>query len=175
MACKESDRSTNPHSRSVGRSVDRSPMPQTERENVASPKTCSEGIGRPIRDLFPLPRGMTFVRQRETAERRLERGEREREGVVAAAEGQFTFLPPVLLLLSSSPPLLLSFPPSFLVLPSAAADSICRSLLTRRSRRSDASLECVMPISDLADICTARDDERTVSLLPQGWMEPRGN
>ena len=146
-------------------------MTETERENVASPKTCSEGIGRPIRDLFPLPRGMTFVRQRETAERRLERGEREREGVVAAAEGQFTFLPPVLLLLSSSPPLLLSFPPSFLVLPSAAsaaADSICRSLLTRRSRRSDASLECVMPISDLADICTALDDERTVSLLPQG-------
>lgn len=70
----------------------------------------------PIRDLFPLPREMTFVPT-------------EGDGVEgkcgAAAEGQFTFLPPVLL--SSSPFFL--FPPSFLVLPSAA-DSICRLLLT---------------------------------------------
>ena len=56
------------------------------------------------------------------------RRRRRREKVrrrVAAAEGQFTFLPPVLRFF------LLSFlsPPSFLVLPSAA-DSICRLLTT---------------------------------------------
>ena len=85
---------------------------------------------RPIRDLFPLPGEMTFVQQKETDGG----GEREKEEGAAAArrKGNLRFCCPLLLLLS--------FFPAFLVLPSAAAvaDSICRSLLTRRG--GDASL-----------------------------------
>ena len=83
---------------------------------------------RPIRDLFPLPGEMTFVQQKETD------GGGEREKRVRRQRGARAIY--VFAARSSS---YSSFFPAFLVLLStAAADSICRSLLTRRG--GDASL-----------------------------------